>query len=307
MIHFMRRFFLLISLFICISSYAQDDLLNELEQKQPEQTDYAIQTFKGTRLVNGQTVETKASGNLEFIISHRFGTINSGSYELWGLDESTIRLGLEYGITDQFTVGVGRSSWDKSFDFYGKYKALRQSSGARNFPFTMTLLASMQYLDLEDPALSDYSSSDRMSYAFQALLARRFSSAFSFQVAPIFVHKNRVDDSTTGDAITAKDIFALGLGTRVKITRSLSLDVEYYPRFNEIDESPFTDSFGIGIEIETGGHVFQLVFTNSVGMMERKMVTETFGDFWDGDIRFGFNITRTFQLTKKSRTTQSDW
>ena len=296
----MQRFLPLIFAFMWISSYGQDDLLNELEQKQPEQTDYTIQTFKGTRVINGRSVETKPAGSLEFIISHRFGYINSGSYNLWGLDESTIRLGLEYGISDRWGVGVGRSSWDKSFDFFTEYKLLRQATGQHSFPFTMTLLASAAYLDLKDPALEGYTSSDRMSYAFQALIARKFSSAFTFQVAPIFVHKNRVDDAT-GQAITANDIFALGLATRVKITRSLGLDVEYYPRFNEIDESPFTDSFGIAIEIETGGHVFQLVFTNSNGMMERRYVTETFGDFWDGDIRFGFNITRTFQLSKKSR------
>jgi hypothetical protein len=288
-----------------ISSYAQDDLLNELEQNQPEQTDYVIQTFKGTRVINGRSVETKPAGTLEFIISHRFGFVNSGSYELWGLDESTIRLGLEYGITDRWGVGIGRSSWDKSFDFFKEYKLLRQATGQHSFPFTMTLLASLAYLDLQDPAIDDYSSSDRMSYAFQALIARKFSSKFTFQVAPIFVHKNRVDDPATGEAITSKDIFALGLATRISITKSLGLDVEYYPRFNEIDESPFTDSFGIAVEIETGGHVFQLVFTNSVGMMERKFVTETFGDFWDGDIRFGFNITRTFQLSKQSRNSKN--
>ncbi|HEX5167856.1 MAG TPA: DUF5777 family beta-barrel protein [Cyclobacteriaceae bacterium] len=292
----MRHFLFVLGLFLFVSAHAQDDLLSDLEKSQANETDYVIQTFKGTRVVNGHSIETKPAGNLEFIISHRFGPVNSGSYELWGLDASTIRLGLEYGITDELGVGVGRSSWDKSYDMYLKYKILRQATGANSFPFTMTLLGSTQYMTLKDVSTEGYSSSDRLSYAFQALIARKFSS-FSFQVAPIWVHRNRVDES-----ITSNDIIALGLGLRAKITRSVAIHAEYYPRLNEKDDSPFYNAIGFGIDIETGGHVFQLVFTNSVGMMERIMVTETIDDFWDGGIRFGFNITRTFQLSKKSRT-----
>src|SRR5690606_34759361 len=122
--------------------YGQEDLLKELETAQGEQTDYAIQTFKGTRVVNGHSVETKPGGALEFIISHRFSTLNSGSYNLWGLDASTISIGLEYGINDQLGIDAGRSSVDKSYDGYLKYKLLRQASGANPFPFTLTLLGS---------------------------------------------------------------------------------------------------------------------------------------------------------------------
>src|SRR5574339_123384 len=133
----MRHYLFALSLFLTGSAYAQDDLLSDLEKSQANETDYVIQTFKGTRVVNGHSIETKPGGTLEFIISHRFGTLNSGSYELWGLDQSTIRLGLEYGINDRLGVGVGRSSWDKSYDGYLKYKLLRQSTGAQSFPFTM--------------------------------------------------------------------------------------------------------------------------------------------------------------------------
>lgn len=298
----MRHFLFALSLFLFGSAYAQDDLLSDLEKTQANETDYVIQTFKGTRVVNGHSIETKPGGTLEFIISHRFGTLNSGSYELWGLDQSTIRLGLEYGITDRLGVGVGRSSWDKSYDSYLKYKLLRQSTGAQSFPFTMTVLGGVYYKTLKTTSTEpDLSSSDRLSYAFQALLARKFSSKFSFQVAPIWVHRNAVDQD-----ITENDIFALGLGARAKITRSVAIHAEYYPRLNEKENSPYDDAIGFGIDIETGGHVFQLVFTNAVGMMERLMVTETDGDFWDGDVRFGFNITRTFQLSKKSRT-NAEW
>jgi hypothetical protein len=296
----MRHIFFALTLLSSVSVYAQDDLLSDLEKAQAAETDYVIQTFKGTRVVNGHSTETKPGGTLEFIISHRFGPLNSGSYELWGLDVSTIRLGLEYGITDQLGVGIGRSSFDKSYDAYLKYKVLRQATGEGSFPFTMTLLGSVQYKTLKNSSTEGFSSSDRTSYAVQALIARKFSSAFSFQIAPIWVHRNAVDQD-----ITKNDIFALGLGLRAKVTRSVSLHAEYYPRLNENENSPYYDAIGFGIDIETGGHVFQLVFTNSVGMMERITVTETDGDFWDGDIRFGFNITRTFQLSKKSRTGSS--
>ena len=298
--NFMRHFFFALSLFVFVSAHAQDDLLSDLEKTETNNTDYVIQTFKGTRVVNGHSIETKPAGTLEFIISHRFGFVNSGSYNLWGLDESTIRLGLEYGITDKLGIGVGRSSWDKSYDSYLKYKLLRQATGTNSFPFTATLLASVQYRTLKDASTEGFESSDRMSYAFQALLARKFSPAFSFQVAPIFVHRNAVDET-----VTEHDIFALGLGARVKVTRSVSVHGEYYPRLNEKEESIYYDAIGFGIDIETGGHVFQLVFTNSIGMQERIMVTETTGDFWDGDIRFGFNITRTFQISKKSRSSSA--
>lgn len=298
----MRRLITVLFSLVVGSLYAQEDLLAELEQARGEQTDLTLQTFKGTRLINGHSVETKPGGALEFIISHRFGTLNSGSYNLWGLDASTIRLGLEYGITDALGVGVGRSSLDKSYDGYLKYKVLGQASGADPFPFTLTLLGSAQYKTNKSGADENLNSNDRTSYAVQALIARKFSPNFSFQVAPVLVHRNTVDQD-----LFVNDLFALGLGGRARITRSVSLHVEYYARLNEKEGNPNYDAIGVGIDIETGGHVFQLVFTNTLGMMERIFVAETNEDFWDGNIHFGFNITRTFQLSKKSRETAKDW
>ncbi|HEX7014279.1 MAG TPA: DUF5777 family beta-barrel protein [Cyclobacteriaceae bacterium] len=288
--------------FMTFFVFAQEDLLEELEKVQGEQTDLTLQTFKGTRVINGHSVETKPGGALEFIISHRFGTLNSGSYNLWGLDASTIRLGLEYGLTDRLGIGVGRSSYDKSYDGYLKYKLLRQATGAEAFPFTLTLLASTQYKTNKSGADEGLSSSDRMSYALQALFARKFSSGFSFQVAPLLVHRNAVDQE-----LFVNDLIALGLGGRARITRSVSLHLEYYARLNEKEGNPNHDAIGVGIDIETGGHVFQLVFTNTVGMMERIFAAETTEDFFDGDIHFGFNITRTFQLSKKARESGKNW
>jgi hypothetical protein len=284
------RIIVTVLLLTCVHALlAQDDLLNELSGE--EQSAYTLATFKGTRVVNGHSVETRPEGTLEFIISHRFGTLNSGAYNLWGLDVSTIRLGLEYGITDRLSAGIGRSSFDKTYDLYGKYKLLRQLE--QGFPITVTAFGSVLYNSSLTRNFPELESSDALAYAAQILIARKFSSGFSLQLAPTLVHRNTVDQ-----AIEENTLFALGIGGRARITRSVSLNAEYYPRLNEHPDNPNFDALGFGVEIETGGHVFQLIFTNTLGMMERRMVAQTSNDFFDGGIHFGFNITRTFQLKR---------
>jgi hypothetical protein len=279
------------------SAHAQEDLMNELERQHKPGTDYALQAFKGTRIVNGNSVETKGKGELEFIFSHRFGRINSGSYNFWGLDDAFVRLGLEYGITDKLGVGIGRSSTDKTFDGYLKYKIFKQSKGDVNFPITVTAVGS-GYIQTSPQAKFNpqIETSDRLAYSVSLLMARRINSNLSLQLAPVFVHRNTVTQPFENN-----DDFALGLGGRYKITRSVALSGEYYYRVNAQEGSMNYDAIGCGIDIETGGHVFQLIFTNSLGMFDRSIVSETQGDFFNGDVHFGFNITRTFQFTHKSR------
>ena len=289
-------------IFICIvlsglffSAFAQDDLMSELEQLDKEDINYAIQTFKGTRIINGQSVETKGKGELEFIFAHRFGRLNSGSYNFWGLDDAFVRLGLEYGITDRLGVGIGRSSTDKTFDSFVRYKAFRQSSGALNFPVTITVIGT-GYIKTSPRAKDNpqFRMEDRLAYSFGILVARKITSNLSLQLTPVFVHRNAVNQFNENN-----DDIALGLGGRYKITRSVALSGEYYYRLNARENSPNFDGVGFGVDIETGGHVFQLVFTNSAGMFERALVSETIGDFFDGDVHFGFNITRNFQIVKR--------
>lgn len=285
-----------ITVLISISStllYAQnDDLLAALEKEEDNVTTYTVQTFKGTRIINGHSVEMKPAGALEFIVMHRFGALNEGSYNLWGLDFAQVRLGLEYGLTDRLGIGIGRSAVSKTFDSYLKYKVLRQASGAHAFPFTVTLLGTYAYKNEKSNATQGFSASDRMAYTGQVMIARKLSSAVSLQVAPLWLHRNRVNDLTE-----TNDLLALGLGGRVKVTPSVAVNLEYYPRLNTPAENPNHNALGIGIDIETGGHVFQLIFSNSYGMMERQLVAENGDDFFDGGIHFGFNITRTFQLS----------
>ncbi|MCE2996708.1 MAG: DUF5777 family beta-barrel protein [Cyclobacteriaceae bacterium] len=290
------RIFLTIFLIVSsLFSYGQD-LLAELQQEEKKEKEYTIATFKGTRIINGHSVEMKGAGELEFIISHRFGTINSGAYNLFGLDQAYIRIGLEYGITDRLGVGIGRSSFNKIYDSYLKYKLLRQSTGPGSSPFTITAFGSINIQDFEQTPGTYTTFMDRASYIGQLLIARKFSPKFSAQITPTFIHTNVVDQSQLSN-----DQAALGVGARYKLTKSLAINAEYFYRINPIANTPYYNSLGIGLDIETGGHVFQLVLSNTQGMIERTFVTETGDNFFDGGIHFGFNITRAFQLKKKTK------
>lgn len=290
----MKRILLLLSLLPLIAT-AQEDLLGELEKTDSAETDYAFATFKGTRLVNGHTIETKQAGSLEFIFQHRFGAINGGFYEMYGLDEAYVRLGLDYGITDRLSVSIGRNSVDKTVDGYLKFRTLRQSSGKKNFPVSVTTLGGIAYqlFPKKSEAPADFENVDRLAYVGQFLIARKFTSAFSFQLMPTYIHRNAVDQSREEN-----DQIAIGAGGRLKLTRSVALTTDYYYNVSRKASSGYYDAVGFGIDIETGGHVFQLVLTNAIGLTERRFITQTEDDFWDGDIHFGFNVTRTFQLKK---------
>lgn len=273
---------------------AQDDLMNLLGDNKPA-TEYAWATFKTTRVVLNQSIQAPAKGDLIFIISHHFGRLNQGAYDLFGLDQATIRFGLEYGITDRLTLGVGRSTYKKLYDGFVKFKLLQQSSGARNMPVSVSYFGSIgiNSLKWDNPDRKNYFSS-RLSYVHQLLIARKFSSSFSMQLTPTVVHRNLVplaDDQNT--------VFAMGAGGRFKLTQRMSINAEYFYLLPGKTADNYDNSLSVGFDIETGGHVFQLFFTNSVPINENGFITETQGDWLKGDIFFGFNITRTFTLGKK--------
>ncbi len=285
------------ALLLLVSSHllAQDDLLKEMQASEKPETNYATATFKGSRIINGQSVETRGKGVLEFIFAHRFGPMSGGSYQLFGLDQAYVRLGLEYGVTDRFGVGFGRNSYDKTMDGYLRYKLLRQSSGAVNFPVTITAFGSgaLRTSPRTQDAAYDIQLVDRLAYTAQILIARKFSPSLSLQLMPTFVHKNTVDKT-----IETNDTYAMGFAGRLKVSRSVALTSEYYHRFNVRSVNPYYNSIGFGIDIETGGHVFQLIITNTRGLTERAFITETQGDILNGDLSLGFNVTRAFQVRK---------
>lgn len=265
-----------------------------LDQETPNTTTDVFGIFKGTRIMNGHSVETRKEGTLEFLISHRFGRINSGFDDLFGLDNSNIRFGFEYALNDNFTLAIGRSSFEKTFDGYVKYRLLKQKLGAEPFPISLTLFGSAT-----EKTIKDYDPDDkptfvnRLTYTTQVLIARKFSPKFSLQLSPTYIHFNTV--RTTSDP---NDMFALGIGTRIKMSNRISINAEYYYNFNPFESINTKNSLAFGIDIETGGHVFQLIFTNSRSMIEKGFIAETTGEFFKGDIHFGFNISRAFQVKK---------
>ena len=298
----MKKLIVIILCSLSIQAFSQDDLMKMLENETKNQTEYTIATFKGTRLINGQTIETVGKNQLNFWISHRFGALNTGFIEnFFGLDEARIRLGLEYGINSQLTVGIGRSSQEKMYDFYAKYKLLRQSN---TMPVTMTLYGSNAIStvatgsSLESGTVMRYKDNlERMTYTGQVLIARKFSDRFSLQLMPTFLHFNK---SETTD--TPNNMVALGVGGRMKLTKRLSITGEYYyADFNRPASSLYNNSLALGFDIETGGHVFQLHFTNSRGMIERQFIAQTTKSWSDGGIFYGFNIARSFSLDKKAK------
>lgn len=286
----MRSVITLVLTLFCTFSYGQDDLMDLVEKETANEAGYVEQTFKGTRLINGHSIETRDRGILDVLISHRFGRLNSGAYQFFGLDESNVRLGADYGVTDYFNIGVGRNSFEKTYDGFLKYKFLRQREGGIPISAVGFASAALKTLKTGDPA-GEPDISARMTYTYQLILAKKFTPAFSFQLSPTLVHRNSVVEEADPN-----DIYALGAGGRLKLTKRVSLNAEYYYQFNTVENSPIKNSVAIGFDIETGGHVFQLHFTNSRAMNEKGFITETTGDFFGGDVHFGFNISRTFQL-----------
>ena len=286
----------LILIVFFFGGYAQE-LESILDQENHETSFNVAETFKGTRIANGHSIETRKKGILDFLITHRFGTLNSGAYELWGLDEANIRLALEYALTNDLTIALGRSSYEKTYDGYIKYRLFHQRTGDKPFPVGITLFGSAAVKTLKDYDPEDEPSfTDKLSYTSQILIARRISQNFSLQITPTYIHFNQVP--TTDDP---NDMFALGFGTRIKLSKRMAINGEYFYNFNQFESFDTFNSLSVGVEFETGGHVFQLVFTNSRPMIEKGFITETTGDFFDGDIHFGFNISRSFQVKKSSR------
>jgi Membrane bound beta barrel domain (DUF5777) len=255
---------------------------------------YVTGTFKAEHIVNMQTIESPANGNLNFVIQHRFGQLNSGSYNFFGLDNATLRLGLDYGITDRLSVGIGRSSYLKTFDGYLKFKALRQTEGG-GMPVSVSLLGTVTDYTQDMPEETFLNTMYRTAYSVEALIARKVTRYLSFQVTPVWLHYNLVP--TVNDK---NDVFALGLGGRMKITNRMSINAEYdIVPTGQVISTVVHNSFSLGWDIETGGHVFQLVFSNSQSMADTQFLTQTTGTWGKGDIYFGFNISRNFNLKKK--------
>jgi hypothetical protein len=290
----MKKIITLIFLAVSFNSFSQD-LLSSLDSADSGEKDFATATFKTTRLVNQHTLETVGKRTLDFRISHRFGPVNSGSYGAWGVDgPANIRLGLEYSFDGRFMFGIGRSTLEKVVDGFLKYKLIRQTTDDKT-PLSVTLFAGAYYTALKNVFIQNIDkfehTSSRFSYCYEVMVGRKFSRKLSLQLAPWMVHYNlveRLDDKN--------DVFGLSGMVRYKFTNRSAITAEYGLPLNDYSTEEYFNTFSIGYELETGGHVFQVHFTNSFGLIESQFFPKTDTEWNDMGIRLGFNISRVFTL-----------
>jgi hypothetical protein len=278
-----KQWMLGIGLLVASSLSAQDDLLGDLPSE-PVITPVNF-AFKTTRVVNLQSVETLGAGVFDFKIQHRFGALNSGASNAFGLDLATIRIGGEYGLTPKVTLGLGRSPVEKTIDGYAKIKWVQQMRGGGS-PVSVLTVASAAYRNQNYTA--EPTAVERLAYVGQVIVGRKFNEKLSLQVVPTVVHYNWVNVAVPNTQ------FALGLGMRRKLTMRSSLNLEWIPVLS--DKGSFYNSFSIGMDVETGGHVFQMGFTNSIGLSENLFLTRNTTQWNNAGIRFGFNMSRVFTL-----------
>lgn len=286
------------------STQAQDDLLNMLSTETPKKPTPVYATFKSTRVVNLHSNETMKAKHMDFRIQHRFnpmGIVSEnvyGLYNMFGLDGAKLRLGFEYGLTDRLMIGLGRSSIGKTYDGFLKYQLLQQQ--VQGHPVSIGLFGSTAINTEEwQDKTRDNLFSSRLSYCAQVIFTRKVNDYVSLIVSPTMVHYNLVAETATPN-----DIFAVGIGGSFKITRSTRFNIEYIPRLNGRDQPQtggyptYYDAIAFGFDIETGGHVFQLHFANSNGLIEQQFVARNMSPVAFKELRFGFNLSRTFSFEK---------
>lgn len=259
--------------------------------------EYVSAIFKATRIIDGHSIENVGVGVLDFRIDHRFGALNTGISNFYGLDNATTKLALDYGITRWLMVGVGRSTLDKEYDGTIKVKLLRQTTN-NSMPISLSYAADMSVISTKPTvtlaAGETYYFSNRLSYVHQVLIARKFNDWLSLQLMPTLVHINLIDSTKDNN-----NLYAIGVGGRVKLSKRIAVTGEYYYVANPLSNAHNALSFGI--DIETGGHVFQLVLSNSNAMTERAFIAspnQNNGKWSAGDIHFGFNISRVFTIVR---------
>jgi hypothetical protein len=291
----MKRTKLCLLIFLLAGVLAGANAQEKVKKGPLAPVDYATSTFNGTRVVVGESSEIQERGDLAFVFSHHFGAINTGYENLFGLKQSQVRLGLEYGATKWLGLGVGLNTLQNTWDGFLKFKVLRQSRGGKKMPLTLTVYTSMAVYTTkwEDPDRKNYTAS-RISYATQIILARKFGERFSLQIAPTYVHLNLVPSWEDHN-----NIFSLGGAAKFKISDVVSLNAEYYYLFpKQIVSTPAYSTFSFGVDIVTSRHIFQIFLTNAMGENMESIVTRTSGTWWNGDIFLGFNIYRLFTIVR---------
>jgi hypothetical protein len=285
---------LVIVIAISTSITAQDvDLDDLLQGDTTKLKHYALNAFKSTRVINGHSIEMLGEGVLDVRIMHRFGTVESGINNLFGLDNASMRTGFDYGINKNLTIGIGRSTFNKELDGFVKYRLAHQHTGYKPMPVSIIGVLGTTLRTINIPGGSGINAfSDKLGYYYQLIVGRKFNTNFSVQLSPTFVHQNLVLLPSTYN-----DVMALGIGTRYKVTRRVAVLLDAYPILYGRTANMHTP-LSIGVDIETGGHVFQLHFSNSTGMNEKAFIAQTFNELAPQQYRFGFNLSRVFAVKK---------
>ena len=281
------KIFLLLILWIPVCAFAQDDLLDEINTDSIVDGD-VIAAFKGLKIVNFESTKLVAKKELTLVISHRFGTIKNGFDTFFGLDDAVTRLNFVYGISDGINIGISRSTYQKTYEGSIKYRLINQQNNG--FPFTIVGYNSMLInTALSTDNLPKLKFENRLSYASQILISRKMNTNLSLEIMPTYLHDNYVAINEQDN-----DQYALGVGGRYKLGKRWSLNMDYGFLLNRASTSPFRNPFSVGVDLETGGHVFQMHFTNAQPMNTNGFLSQAAGDWADGDIYFGFNISRVF-------------
>ncbi|MDX2284259.1 MAG: DUF5777 family beta-barrel protein [Bacteroidia bacterium] len=285
----------LLGCWIPLGILAQEtDLLSLLEEE--ETTELVTHAFKSTRVINGHSMEMLGSGALDFRILHRFGKINQGVYQMFGLDQASMRLGLDYAVLPSLTLGAGRSTAKKEIDGFIKYRLIGQSTGKRNMPVSLIWVSGVTVNGLKEPfdrPEIPVTFLRRLGYYHELIIGRKFGERLSLQLSPTLVHRNIVDNE-----LVPNELFAVGFGGRFKLSSRVAFLWDYGYLINRVPPDLYSHPLSLGFDIETGGHVFQLHFSNAAGMNERAYLSDRNGNWFRGDIQFGFNLSRIFQISE---------
>jgi hypothetical protein len=266
---------------------AQDDLLKEIDTL-TDANESEVAAFKSLKIVNLESTKLAAKGEMYFVVAHRFGYFDKGFEDFFGLDEANTRLQFVYGLTHGVTIHASRSGFQKTYELASKYRIFGQKK--QGFPFEIVGFNSLAInTELEKTVLPKLAFSDRLAYVNQILISRKFNDNLSLEIAPTHFHQNYVANNSQDNSQ-----FALGVGGRYKFTKRWSFNMDYAAHLNRASNSVFKNPLSIGFDLETGGHVFQMHFTNSQAMHESGYLGNTSGSWTDGKIAFGFNLIRVF-------------
>jgi hypothetical protein len=281
-----------------VAAQSDSSMIDLIKEDLPAK-DYITGAFKSSRVINNHSIEFIGKGVLDLRILHRFGFINSGADNLFGLDQARMRLGFDYGISKNLTIGVGRSTYQKEVDGMIKYRIIQQQTGAKHILVSVVWVSGI-IINTTKAGVGEKAKTftDKTGYYHELIIGRKFNDKFSLQITPAWVHRNAIASASADDK---NEVLAIGTGVRYKVSKRIALVADYNYVVTGLDKNTFVNPLAIGVDIETGGHVFQLHFSNTVGMNEKAFLTQTTNKWSDGDINFGFNISRVFTINKKRK------